>query len=450
MIARRTIVAALCIISLAGCASIEVTTGFEEVSALVVERGGASLSDASITDALAADDIDQPAKPTGSVSLDRALHLAVTNSPALRAEYARLAISRADVFQASLLNNPTFDANIGAGITGESARFALGAVYPILDLIYRKPRIEAARADFKALQVEVAEAVIDHANDVTRAYLDLAQSKARLSAREDVVTVVSDQFKAIEKLVVNGSIDSSNLAQSQATLTKAEIARDAELSEREAVRTKLASLIGSPLSSPLDATLPLDEIGENIETVESLTAKALQQRLDIIRAEQEVTVLKLALKNSGRLFSEDGQELGLELESEDSERFLGPSIAVEVPIFNQGKYRQAKAMAELIEAERRLSALEHSIKVAIHIAHQRVTARRRTALAHQNKLIPSAKTLATLARESLNVGAIDVADFLEAQLAIGDASLEAIDAKAEYWSARAELAKAVGGWPSTL
>ena len=65
-------------------------------------------------------------------------------------------------------------------------------------------------------------------------------------------------------------------------------------------------------------------------------------------------------------------------------------------------------------------------------------------------MIPSAKTLATLARESLNVGAIDVADFLEAQLAIGDASLEAIDAKAEYWSARAELAKAVGGWPSTL
>lgn len=450
MVVCRRIGAALCIISLAGCASIEVTTGFEEVSALVVERGGASLPATSEQEALAADEIHKPARPTGSISLDRALHVAVTNSPVLRAEYARLAISRADVFQASLLKNPTFDANVGAGITGESARFALGAVYPILDLIYRKPRIKAARADFKALQVEVAEAVIDHANGVTSAYLDLAQSKARLSAREEVVSVVSNQLETIEQLVASGNIDGSFLVELQATLTKAEIARDAEQGEREAIRTTLAGLIGSPLSSPLETTLPLDKIDTNIETVESLTTQALLQRLDIIRTEQEVTVLKLALERSGRLFNEDGQELGLELESEDSERFLGPSISVEVPIFNRGKYRQAKAMAELIEAERRLTALERSVKADIHVAHQRVTARRRTALAHQDRLIPSARALAALARERLNVGTINVADFLEAQLAIGDASLEAIDAAAHYWSARADLAKAVGGWPSTL
>lgn len=442
--------AALCFISLAGCASIEVTTGFEEVSALVAERGGTSLPDASTTEALAADGSHKPARPTGSISLDRALHLAVTNSPALRAEYARLAISRADVFQASLSKNPTFDANIGAGITGESARFALGAVYPILDLIYRKPRIKAARANFKALQIEVAEAVIDHANSVTSAYLHLAQSKARLSARNEVVNVARNQLATFKKLVASGSIDGSYVAELQATLTKAEIARDAERGEREAVRTTLAGLIGSPLSSPLDTTLPLNEIHDNNTAVESLTAQALRQRLDIIRAEQEVTVLKLALENSARLFSEDGQELGLELESEDSERFLGPSISLEVPIFNRGKYRQAKAMAELIEAESRLTALERSVKADIHVAHQRVTARRRTALAHQNRLIPSARTLAALARERLNVGTINVADFLEAQLAIGDASLEAIDAEADYWAARADLAKAVGGWPSTL
>ncbi len=450
MVACRRMGAALCIISLAGCASIEVTTGFEEVSALVAERGGISLPAALTPEALAAGENINLARPTGSISLDRALQVAVTNSPALRAEYARLAISRADVFQASLSKNPTFDANIGAGITGESARFALGAVYPILDLIYRKPRIKAARADFKALQVEVAEAVINHANDVTSAYLHLAQSKAKLSAREEVVTVARNQVATFKKLVASGSIDSSYLAELQATLTKAEIARDAEQGEREAVRTELAGLIGSPLSSPLDTTLPLDEIGENNETVESITAQALRQRLDINRAEQEITVLKLALKKSGRLFSEDGQELGLELESEDSERFLGPSISVEVPIFNRGKYRQAKAMAELIEAERRLSALERSIQTDIHVAHQRVTARRHTALAHQDRLIPSARTLAALARERLNVGTINVADFLEAQLAIGDASLEAIDAKADYWAARADLAKAVGGWPSKL
>lgn len=438
------------LLGLAGCASIEVGTGFDEVSGLVVERGGATLHAVDNPDKPLGVDLNAHANPKGAISLDRALHIALTNSPALQAEYARLAISRADVFQASLLKNPTFDTSVVAGITGDPTRFTLGAVYPVLDLVYRKPRIKAARADFRATQIEVAEGIIDHANKVTSAYLNLAQAKARLKARQEVVNVARSQLQAIERLVAAGTIDGSVIAELQATLTEAEIERGSERGERDAARIQLAGLIGSPLKTKLDTTLVLENIGKYSATAQALRAQAHRQRLDLIRAEQEVTVRKFALKKAGRLFDEDSKELGLELENEEGERFLGPSISVEVPIFDRGKYRKVKANAELIEAERRLKALKHSIDAEVLEAHQRVSTRKTTALAHRNRLIPSTRTRAALARERFNTGTIEASDFLEAQLAISEAKLEAIDAAADYWEARVDLAQAIGGWPSKI
>ena len=161
-------------------------------------------------------------------------------------------------------------------------------------------------------------------------------------------------------------------------------------------------------------------------------------------------VRKLALERADRLFNEDSNELGLELEDEEDERFLGPSVSVEVPIFDRGEIRRMKAEAELIEAERRLKALRYSIDTDVQVAYQRVLTRGATALAYQNTLVPSVLTRGTLTLERFNAGAIDVADFLESQRAISNAKLEAIDAAAAYWKARVELAQAIGGWPSGL
>ena len=362
-------------------AGIEVGTGFDEVANLVVERGGAAFSDRENPAAPAGVNVQTYTNLKGPISIDRALHIALTNSPNLQAQYARLAISRADVLQAGLLRNPTFDATVGAGITGAPTRFALGAVYPFIDLVYRKSRTKAARADFRATQIEVAESVIEHANRVASAYLDLAQSTARLKARQDIVIVVQSQLQAIERLVAAGTIDGSEFAELQVTSSMAEIQREAERGERDAARTRLAALIGTPLKNELNTNLELENIGNYDNRLEELSKRAHRQRLDLIRAEQEVKVRKFALAKADRLFDEDSNELGLEFEDEEDERFLGPSVSVEVPVFDQGEVRRLKAEAELIEAERKLKAIKNSIDAEVQVAHQRVIARSATVLA---------------------------------------------------------------------
>lgn len=438
------------LIGLSGCATIDVETGFDEVSTLVVERGGTDLHAVTKEDSAIGAEVKKHAQPTGALSLDRALHVALTNSPALQAEYARLAISRADVFQASLLKNPTLDNVIGVGITPDPTRFAIGAVYPILGLVYRKSRIKAARADFRAIQIEVAESVIEHANEVTSAYLSLAQSKARLKAREEIVNVARRQLQAIRRLEATGTIDSADLAEIQTALIEAEIERKAEAGERDATRIRLAGLIGSPLNAKLDTSLPIEKVSSYQGNPGAFIAEAQRQRLDLIRAKQEVEVRKLALKKSGRLLDGESAELGIEFEDEGEESFIGPSLSVEVPIFDRKQFKKARAKAELIEAERRLKALKHSVETDVRAVHQQVLNRRATALAHRNRLVPSRVTRAALAQERFNAGSIEAAEFLETQLAISEAKLEAIDAAADYWEARVELTKVIGGWPSKL
>ena len=446
---KRAIVG-LSLLSVSGCATMDVSTGFDEVSSLVVERGGADLHATTNQENATGADIAKHPRPTGSLSLDRALHVALTNSPALQAEYARLAISRADVQQAGLLKNPTLDNIIGVGITPDPTRFAIGAVYPILDIVFRKSRVKAARADFRATQVEVAESVIEHANEVSSAYLDLAQSKARLKARREIVNTARSQLRAIRNLEATGTIDSTDLAEIQVTLAQAEIERKAEVGERDTARIRLAGLLGSPLTAKLDTSLHIENVGPYRGSPTALIAAAQKQRLDLIRAKQEITVRKLALKKAGRLFDEESVEFGIEHEDEGDESFIGPSIAIQVPVFDRGQFRKARGNAELVEAERRLAALKNSIATDVRAAHQLVSARRATALAHKNRLIPAARTRAALARERFNAGNIEATDFLETQLAISEAKLEAIDAAAEYWEARVDLSTAIGGWPSKI
>lgn len=438
--------------SLAGCMTPRVETGYDEVSALVIARGGSGLDAASADGVLPplADTSEKGRQDLRPLSLEQALRTALSDSPALQAEYAQLQISRADVLQAGLLKNPKLDTAVLAGITGDPTRFSLGAAYPVLDLVYRKGRIKTARADFKATQIEIAGKIVAHTHAVASAYLDLAKAETRVKAQGDLARAIRSQIEAVERLVASGGLDGAELAGLQNALAEAEIAHEAEIGERNAARTTLAGLIGAPLDSALSTNFDLLRLDAADSDIVASTARARKLRLDLVSAEQEVAVRKLALRKEGRLLPENGAELGLELDNEEGERFLGPSVSLEVPLFDRGKYRRAKAEAELAAAERRLRALDLAIVSDVRSAYIRLDARRKTALAHRDRLTSFAQAKAELAQAQFNAGSIGTADFLEAQLGVARARLSAIDAAAGYWDARRDLAIAIGAWPSNL
>ncbi len=445
----RVSLACIGLLSLSACSVIDPGSGVSEVSKLLTARGGASIDQSVVNRETVATGGVYLKKLDRPFSLDTALRTALVHSPALHAQYARLEISRADVKQASLPRNPQLDGVITAGITGEPSRLAAGALYPVLDLVYRPIRVSESKTEFQATQVSVAEEIISHINETSEAYVQLAKSQARIRALSNVVTVARSQAKSARGLAATGGIDGSQVARLENILAEAEIELDEERSSKKIATTKLASLMGTSHKQKLSGSLNIQNIGQKIPSTEVAISRAKKQRLDLAFAQKQVRVREVALERAGRKFGPESIEIGVEFEREEGEKFLGPSVGVEVPIFDNGKVKLEKAEAELKLARQQVSATKNRITSEVRTTHADVLSKRRTAIAHRNKLVPFARAQADLAKRRFEGGQIEALDFLQAEIAATRSRLSAVDAAAGYWEALGRFNTAVGGWPRT-
>ena len=440
----------LCIglLSLSACTVTDPGSGVTEVSHLLTARGGSSISQSAVApDHIASGGtyLKQLEKP---FSLDTALRAALVHSPALHAQYARLEISRIDVKQASLPRNPKLDGVITAGVTGDPSRLAAGALYPVLDLVYKPIRVRESKAEFQATQVNVATEIIAHINETSDAYLQVAKTQVRSSALANVVSVARSQAKSARGLGTTGSIDGSQVTRLENMLAQAEIELNEERNANKIAVTKLASLMGSSLKQSLIASLNVSTVNGNIPPLEKSISRALKQRLDLADAKEDVRVKEVALERASRKFNPEAVEVGVEFEREEGESFLGPAIGVEVPIFDKGDVKLEKAKAELKLAKQQVSALKNQIASEVRINHAEVVWKKNTALAHRNKLVPFARAQADLAKRSFEGGQIEALAFLETEIEATQSRLSAINAATQYWEALGRFNTTVGGWPS--
>jgi cobalt-zinc-cadmium efflux system outer membrane protein len=123
---ERTIVGVLFLLAgLAGCASVNLSAGFPEVTAAVEERSAAKIAWNQGPELES-----EPAARLRSLlqrklTADDAVQIALLNNRDLQAMYSDLGVAQADLVQAGLLRNPILDASVA---------FHLGPVRPDLQL----------------------------------------------------------------------------------------------------------------------------------------------------------------------------------------------------------------------------------------------------------------------------------------------------------------------------
>ncbi len=432
---------AVLVCALAGCA-VPPKGGFDEVTELVRRRfdltvhwyqGGAEDTAAVATVAR------QLAQP---LTLEAALQIALLNNRSLQASFEELGIAQADLIQAGLPKNPSLD-----GLIRFPGNVELGWVHDLLDLLLLPARKRLADREFAAVRLKVTQEVLDLIALVKVAFFEL-QGELLLS---EVLASTAQAARLAHEFALRqfeaGTINELDLLMRQASYEDAKL----DLFQREmAVRegrerlNRLLGVWGSATAWQIADRLPaLPPAEMGLDAMESL---AVATRLDLAaaRIESERLADALDVEEAWRWVPLAEAGVSAEREPEGTWR-VGPSLSLELPLFDQGQAKVAVLLSELRRSQRLEEALVVDIHAEVGDARNKLVASRQQAEHYLGTVIPLHEQIVLKSQEHYNFMLIGLYQLLEAKSGELDAYTHYVEALRDYWVGRAELERAIGG-----
>ena len=129
----------------------------------------------------------------------------------------------------------------------------------------------------------------------------------------------------------------------------------------------------------------------------------------------------------------------------DRQRVTGPTLELSLPVFDQGQAALAKLSAQLRQSQRQVEALTTDIRSEVRETHALMSANHQLAKLYGETLLPERKRIVGLTLEHYNFMLKGTYDLLLVKQNELEAERGYIEAWRDYWIARAELERAVGG-----
>ena len=425
-----------------GCATLGPDRGRIETDRLAGARSSPALewAQSPTADADAAALREQPMTPVNAVQM------ALLRSPRLQQEYARLGLIRADVQEAIQIANPRLSARrlTGGGLVSTT----LGLAMPLVDLLVLPSRVRLARADQERAKREIAASILAVTVDVEAGWYEYAGAQQIADMRATVAKGMVTSADLAQRFFEAGNINELQLKQEQAAASQARIDAARARAGAQRARLQLNTLIGlsgPDADWPVSAQLP-SPIAEE-DSAEILQSLSRNTNLQLMAARQEVLVTEESLAVIRRFRLLGGTQIGYEREREpevNGPRVKGPTLDLELPIFNQGQARVARAQALAAQARARLGQLELVAGNAVRLGVEQVRVLREIVETHRDVLIPQRESVVARSQEQQNYMIIGVFELIQAKRQEYDAYQSYLEAIRDYWLARTDLMRAVG------
>lgn len=379
---------------------------------------------------------------------DDVVRLVVQHSPSLQAKLEEVGIAVADLAQATRLSNPGLSASARSASGESGTNVELGIAQNLLQLLTLSARKRLARSELEETKLHVAKHVLATARDAETAYLELVAAQQRVDLREVIHEAASASYDLAQRFFDAGNINELQLRREQALFEETRVAMLESQKERTRARRALRDLLGTWGETErlwqVGSRLP-DLPAETLDVAE-LEVQAVEERLDLQAGVQEVRTLELALGITRRWRLLGGLEIEASAERElDGVWVIGPGIDLQLPIFDQGQPRLARAQAALRQAERQLEAQIAMARSEVNQLHEQLDLERELAGRYLHHVIPMNQRTVRLAQEQYNYMLIGIFEVLEAKNDEYDAYAHYIDTVRDYWQTRAQLRFAVGG-----
>ncbi len=430
---------------LAGCATVQPGLDLPQINRLLAARGAPAMRweiNGGNTDRLlVAQWLAEPMTAT------RAVQVAMLRSPRLQEEYARLGLARADIMEAVQIANPRFNIGRLGTLGGPGYQLGLGLVMPLVDLLVLPARARLARSDFERAKLAIAAAVLNVGFDVESAWYAYVGARQVADMREAAASGMEVSAALARRYYAAGNISELQLKREEAAAATARIDAARALVAARMARLALNTGIGI---SGADAEwqtsdrLPLPIAAEDDPAV--LEAMANQGNLALLAQARQVDILGKAAGITRKLRLLGDTQIGFEREREtDGSKIQGPTASIEIPIFNQGGARVQRADARYLQARAQLQALQLQTDNAVRLNAERVQALADIVKTHREALIPARETVVERSQQEQNFMLIGVFELIQAKTQEYDAYQGYLEAIRDYWLARLDLMRAVGG-----
>jgi len=431
-------------VALAGCAHVDPNPAFRELANTVhlrtdkrVQWNRGTAQDAEAQAAVASI-LRHP------LTADAAVQVALLNNRNLQATYEELGIAQADLVETGLLRNPIF--TFERRLPGQALEADL--LKEFIDILLLPLRKRIAAAQFEAAKLRVGHEILKTAAEVRAAFYEHQGDQQLVDLRKTVAEATERSAETALRMNQAGNLRNLDLATEQASHAQAKIELAKTQSEAVQTREKLNKLMGAFGTqtnwtvAPRLSGLP----GSEVSTAQ-LESRAIQQRLDLAAARQQFIAEARARGIARAEAILQGAEFGghYEHEIEGSVHSIGPSVNVPIPIFNQGQPASARASAKMRQAEQRYLALAADIRSDVRAARDKMLLSRRQVEYFKSTALPTRTRVTEESQLEYNAMQIGPFQLLQAKQEEVKTGAESVEALRDYWVARAELEKAVGG-----
>jgi cobalt-zinc-cadmium efflux system outer membrane protein len=382
------------------------------------------------------------------LTADSAIQIALLNNPKIQAIFEELGIARADLVEAGLLSNPSFETEIRyPHVQGLQTNIEYLLISNVLDIFLIPIRTRLAATEYEQTKLMVSNEILNLAFHVRETYYRLVAEREKLKHIQSTVELTNILSDIVSKQMNVENINVLEFQLAQSKLIEAEI--ELSISQAEIIRLseKLNRLLGFAddfcLIVPENLSDSIDYQGFDLCTLESI---ALENRLDLQIAYFEIVRLNrmLGLKDG---WTYTNLKAGLAGEKDaEGPNLVGLGLAGEIPIFNYGQAARLRLFAELRQAQDHFAELEIQVLSEVREAHKLLMNDLKIIDDYQNRLLPAQSKIVAFSEELYNVMGLGVDKLLDNKLQETVITQNYIESVKQYLIARVELDRALGGY----
>ena len=435
---------------LGGCATISQDGGFASVEKVAAERLGKDLrwarsdGERNTIEARVRELLAQP------LFVEDAVQVALLNNRGLQAAYFELGISEADLVQAGRLPNPHFSMLRVSG-PGDGAReykIEQALTLNLFALITMPLALEVEQRRFEQTQRQVAMDVLRLAAETRRAYFVAVAADETLRYLRKVKQAADAGAELARRMALVGNFSKLRQAREQGFYADATLGLARAEQAQTAAQERLTRLLGLSGSQTFKLPERLPELPKTADELPNVEQIAMDQRLDLhaVRLETEALARNLGLSKATRFINvlEFGPARVLEGQKSDPYK-KGYEISFELPLFDWGGARVAKAEAIYMQAVNRAAEMAVNARSEVREAYQAYRAGYDIARHYRDEIVPISKRIADenlLRYNGMLIGVFDLLADARSQIASVNSYIESLR---DFWIAQSELRMALVG-----